>query len=211
MDIPGPSEHQGVPPRAPPVEQFTPDDIREEVQRRVRLAREQEIQRQVNLILERDRLVREEQTRLDEEARQAEQEHGEREPYLVEDPPYTPTYSPLYINFILPKYGSTRTTSYRPSVVRQTVPPVDQNATILQEIIVNQKREFDEFKQTVLTSLTGRMNHPVTHAVMPFTTRLNAVSIPVGFILPQFKQYNGTGDPQKHLKGFFGPHDNYNE
>ncbi|GAA0155742.1 hypothetical protein LIER_38143 [Lithospermum erythrorhizon] len=37
---------------------------------------------------------------------------------------------------------------------------------------------------------------------MPFTARLNAVPIPMGFILSQFTQYNGMGDQQKHLKGF---------
>ncbi|GAA0154351.1 hypothetical protein LIER_37861 [Lithospermum erythrorhizon] len=37
---------------------------------------------------------------------------------------------------------------------------------------------------------------------MPFTARLNGVHIPVGFILPQFTQYSGIRDPQKHLKDF---------
>ncbi|GAA0174610.1 hypothetical protein LIER_41749 [Lithospermum erythrorhizon] len=37
---------------------------------------------------------------------------------------------------------------------------------------------------------------------MPFTTRSNDVPTPVLFILPQFTQYSGIGDPQKHLKGF---------
>ncbi|GAA0162308.1 hypothetical protein LIER_18426 [Lithospermum erythrorhizon] len=74
MDIPGPSEKQGV----PPVEQFSQDDIRKEVQRRVQLVREQEIQRQVDIILERDKLVHEEQARLEEEAIRAEHEHRER-------------------------------------------------------------------------------------------------------------------------------------
>ncbi|GAA0142242.1 hypothetical protein LIER_03188 [Lithospermum erythrorhizon] len=37
---------------------------------------------------------------------------------------------------------------------------------------------------------------------MSFTARLNAIPMPVGFILPQFKQYNGIRDPHKHLKGF---------
>ncbi|GAA0140577.1 hypothetical protein LIER_01893 [Lithospermum erythrorhizon] len=37
---------------------------------------------------------------------------------------------------------------------------------------------------------------------MPFTTRLNTVPIPTGFILSQFTQYNRIGDPQNHLKIF---------
>ncbi|GAA0151305.1 hypothetical protein LIER_10050 [Lithospermum erythrorhizon] len=50
--------------------------------------------------------------------------------------------------------------------------------------------------------MLGRASRTIPHAVMLFTTRLNAAPIPVGLILPQFKQYNGIGDPQKHLKGF---------
>ncbi|GAA0153589.1 hypothetical protein LIER_11791 [Lithospermum erythrorhizon] len=37
---------------------------------------------------------------------------------------------------------------------------------------------------------------------MPFTDTLNAVPLPKGFILPQFTQFNGTGDPINHLQGF---------
>ncbi|GAA0141079.1 hypothetical protein LIER_02305 [Lithospermum erythrorhizon] len=37
---------------------------------------------------------------------------------------------------------------------------------------------------------------------MSFTDRLDRVSLPKGFILPQFTQYNGRGDPIKHLQGF---------
>ncbi|GAA0142181.1 hypothetical protein LIER_03138 [Lithospermum erythrorhizon] len=35
-----------------------------------------------------------------------------------------------------------------------------------------------------------------------FTDRLDGVPLPKGFILPQFTQFNGTGDPIKHLQGF---------
>ncbi|GAA0174588.1 hypothetical protein LIER_27952 [Lithospermum erythrorhizon] len=46
MDIPGPSEQQpSVPPTIPTPTQFLQEDIHEEVQRRIRLAREHEIQR----------------------------------------------------------------------------------------------------------------------------------------------------------------------
>ncbi|GAA0152186.1 hypothetical protein LIER_37442 [Lithospermum erythrorhizon] len=54
----------------------------------------------------------------------------------------------------------------------------------------------------VLASLPGRVSRAVPQAVIPFTARLNVVPIPIGFLLPQFTQYNGIGDPQKHLKGF---------
>ncbi|GAA0154164.1 hypothetical protein LIER_12227 [Lithospermum erythrorhizon] len=37
---------------------------------------------------------------------------------------------------------------------------------------------------------------------MSFTDRLDEVPLPKGFILPQFTQFNGTGDPIKHLQGF---------
>ncbi|GAA0161350.1 hypothetical protein LIER_17686 [Lithospermum erythrorhizon] len=37
---------------------------------------------------------------------------------------------------------------------------------------------------------------------MPFIERLDVVPLPKGFILPQFIQYNGTGDPIKHLQDF---------
>ncbi|GAA0150116.1 hypothetical protein LIER_09126 [Lithospermum erythrorhizon] len=103
---------------------------------------------------------------------------------------------------MLLEYGSVRTASYRPLVVHQTIPPMDANAALLQELLANQKRELDEFKQTVLASLPERVSRSVPHTVMPFTVRLNAVPIPVEFILPQFTQYGGIGDPQKHLKGF---------
>ncbi|GAA0163009.1 hypothetical protein LIER_18986 [Lithospermum erythrorhizon] len=37
---------------------------------------------------------------------------------------------------------------------------------------------------------------------MSFTDRLDGVLLPKGFILPQYTQFNGTGDPIKHLQGF---------
>ncbi|GAA0171235.1 hypothetical protein LIER_25319 [Lithospermum erythrorhizon] len=52
VDVPSPSQLR--------TKQFPIEGIREKVQRRVRLAREQEVQREVDLILEIDRLVREE-------------------------------------------------------------------------------------------------------------------------------------------------------
>ncbi|GAA0140738.1 hypothetical protein LIER_02034 [Lithospermum erythrorhizon] len=125
-----------------------------------------------------------------------------RESYTIEDPPYIPTYSLLYTDSMLPEYGDTRSHSFAPSVVQQAVPRMDPNATMLQELLGVQKKEFDKFKQTVLAFLPGRVNHVVPQAVMPFIARLNVVPIPIGFILPQFTQYNGIGDPQKHLKGF---------
>ncbi|GAA0165908.1 hypothetical protein LIER_21188 [Lithospermum erythrorhizon] len=39
---------------------------------------------------------------------------------------------------------------------------------------------------------------------MSFTDRLDGVSLPKGFTLRQFAQFNGTGDPINHLQGFFG-------
>ncbi|GAA0171867.1 hypothetical protein LIER_25803 [Lithospermum erythrorhizon] len=103
---------------------------------------------------------------------------------------------------MLQKYGDTRTHSYAPSMVQQTVPRADDNAVLVQELLAAQKREFDEFKQTVLASLPGRANRNVPQAIMPFIARLNIVPIPTGFVLPQFKQYNGIEDPHKHIKGF---------
>ncbi|GAA0185974.1 hypothetical protein LIER_33262 [Lithospermum erythrorhizon] len=132
MDMHGPSQQQlGVPPMISPIEQYSREEIREEVQRTVCLAREQEIHIQVDLILDRDRLVREERKRLDEEAAHAEHEHRKKESYRTDDPPYTPTYSPLYTNSMLPEYGSARTISYSPLVVHQTIPPADSNAALL--------------------------------------------------------------------------------
>ncbi|GAA0141062.1 hypothetical protein LIER_02293 [Lithospermum erythrorhizon] len=37
---------------------------------------------------------------------------------------------------------------------------------------------------------------------MPFMDRLDAVPLPRGFVLPQFTQFSGTGDPIKYLQGF---------
>ncbi|GAA0173109.1 hypothetical protein LIER_26794 [Lithospermum erythrorhizon] len=37
---------------------------------------------------------------------------------------------------------------------------------------------------------------------MPFTDRLDRIPLPQGFTLPQFTQFNGMGDPVKHLQGF---------
>ncbi|GAA0184392.1 hypothetical protein LIER_31680 [Lithospermum erythrorhizon] len=72
VDTPGPSQQRpSVPPLIPPSDQYPVEDIREEVQRRVHLAREREVQRQAELILERDRLVPKERDRLDEEATRA--------------------------------------------------------------------------------------------------------------------------------------------
>ncbi|GAA0171524.1 hypothetical protein LIER_41176 [Lithospermum erythrorhizon] len=107
----------------PPIDQSPMEDIREKVQRRVCLARVREIQRQVDQILERDRLVLEERDRLDEEATRVEQEQRARESYNTDNPPYTPTYNPLYTSSMLPKYGDTRTASYRPLVVHTKQSP----------------------------------------------------------------------------------------
>ncbi|GAA0163505.1 hypothetical protein LIER_19351 [Lithospermum erythrorhizon] len=62
-DISGTSQPPQV---IPPTYEFPMEDIREEVQRRVHIARQQEIQRQVDQILKRDRLVRENRDRLAE-------------------------------------------------------------------------------------------------------------------------------------------------
>ncbi|GAA0144926.1 hypothetical protein LIER_05243 [Lithospermum erythrorhizon] len=35
-----------------------------------------------------------------------------------------------------------------------------------------------------------------------FTDRLDTVPLPKGFVLPQFTQFGGSGDPIKHLQGF---------
>ncbi|GAA0140576.1 hypothetical protein LIER_01892 [Lithospermum erythrorhizon] len=100
-------------------------DICDEVQRRVHFAREQEIQRQVDQILARDRLLRENKDRLAKEAIRIEEAYVPRESYTTDDPPYTLTYSPLY----------TRSHSFAPSIVQQTMPRVDSNAAILQELL----------------------------------------------------------------------------
>ncbi|GAA0153956.1 hypothetical protein LIER_12070 [Lithospermum erythrorhizon] len=96
--MPRPSQQPpGVTPMIPPIEQCLREDIPEEVQRRVILAREQSSI---------DRLVHEEQERLDEEASRTDREHRDRESYRTDYLPYTPTYSPLYTKSMLPKYGS---------------------------------------------------------------------------------------------------------
>ncbi|GAA0161318.1 hypothetical protein LIER_17661 [Lithospermum erythrorhizon] len=82
------------------------------------------------------------------------------------------------------EYGDTRSHSFAPSIVQQKIPRVDPNAPILQELLAAQKREFDEFKHTVLASLPGRAGRVVPQAVMPFTAWLNDVPIPKRFILP---------------------------
>ncbi|GAA0163063.1 hypothetical protein LIER_19024 [Lithospermum erythrorhizon] len=120
---------------------------------------EQEVQRQVDLILERDRLVREERERLDEEAARAEHEH-----------------SLIYTNTMLPEYGSSRTASYRPSVIHKTVPPTDPNAELLQELLANQKGEFDEFKQTVLASY---QQTPLIHTLIQRSPSLPTTTPPL--------------------------------
>ncbi|GAA0142243.1 hypothetical protein LIER_03189 [Lithospermum erythrorhizon] len=140
MDVTGTSQQ---PPINTQIQEFPMEDIRDEVKRIVRLAREREIQRQVNQILERDRLVREESERLNETAAHAEEKLRRGESHYTEDPPYTPTYSPLYTSSMFPQYGDTRTASYRPSIVQQTVPPVNSNAILLQELLAVQKIEFD--------------------------------------------------------------------
>ncbi|GAA0177711.1 hypothetical protein LIER_29738 [Lithospermum erythrorhizon] len=158
VDIPGPSQPPGVQLTFTQTNENPSDDISEE------------IQRHVDLILERDRLVREEHGRLNAEVA--------RESHYTEDSPYTPIYTLLYRSSMFPQYGDSRTDSYRPSVVLQTVPQVDLNTTLLQELLANQKREFDKFKQTVLASLLGRANRSVPHTIIPFTARLNVVPIP---------------------------------
>ncbi|GAA0154988.1 hypothetical protein LIER_12820 [Lithospermum erythrorhizon] len=82
------------------------------------------------------------------------------------------------------EYGDTRSHSYGPSIVQQTIPRADPNTAMLQEILAAQKRELNEFKQTVLASLPGRANRVVPQVVMPFTARLNVLPIPTRFILP---------------------------
>ncbi|GAA0158494.1 hypothetical protein LIER_15502 [Lithospermum erythrorhizon] len=167
-DIPGTLQPPQV---IPPTYKFPMEGIREEVQRRVHIARQQEIQRPIDQILERDRLVHENRDRLAEAAARAEEAYVPRKSYTTEDSPYTPTYSSLYTNSMLLEYGDTRSHYFVPSIVQQTVPRIDPNAVMLQELLAAQKREFVESKQTVLASLSGRENRAIPQAVMPFTTR----------------------------------------
>ncbi|GAA0142684.1 hypothetical protein LIER_03524 [Lithospermum erythrorhizon] len=55
-----------------------------------------------------DRLVNENRDRLAKEAVRAEEAYVNHESYTTDDPPYTPTYSPLYTNSMFPEYGDTR-------------------------------------------------------------------------------------------------------
>ncbi|GAA0143194.1 hypothetical protein LIER_03936 [Lithospermum erythrorhizon] len=59
---------------------------------------------------------------------------------------------------MLLEYGDTRSHSFAPSIMQQTVPRIDLNAAVLQELLAAQTREFDEFKQAMLASLQGRAN-----------------------------------------------------
>ncbi|GAA0149210.1 hypothetical protein LIER_36884 [Lithospermum erythrorhizon] len=140
--------------------------------------------------MEKDRLVCKYQDRLVEEATPVKKAYIPRKSYTTDDPPYTPIYSPLYTNSMFPEYGDTRSHSFAPSIVQQTVHRVDPTTAMLQELLTAQKREFVELKQTVMAFLSGRANRDVPQAVMPFTARLNVVPIPTWFILPQFNSYN---------------------
>ncbi|GAA0145151.1 hypothetical protein LIER_05406 [Lithospermum erythrorhizon] len=125
-DIPGTSQ---PPPIIPPTYEFPLVDIREEVKRQVHIARQQEIQ-QVDQILERDRLVRENRDRLIEDSALVEKAYVPRESYTTKDPPYSPTYSLLYTNSLLPEYGDTRSHSFAPSIMQQIVPRMDPNVVM---------------------------------------------------------------------------------
>ncbi|GAA0153493.1 hypothetical protein LIER_11716 [Lithospermum erythrorhizon] len=67
---------------------------------------------------------------------------------------------------MFPEYGITRSHSFAPSIVQQTVPRIDPNAAMLQELLAAQKREFDEFKQTVLASLPNRANRAIPQTII---------------------------------------------
>ncbi|GAA0170374.1 hypothetical protein LIER_24650 [Lithospermum erythrorhizon] len=123
------------PPIVLPTDEIPIGDILDEVQTRVYLTREQEIQRQVDQILERDRLVHEYKDRLTEKAFGVEEAYVPHESYTIDDPPYTPMYNPLYTNFMFPEYGDIRSHSYAPSIVQQTLPRVDPNVVMLQELL----------------------------------------------------------------------------
>ncbi|GAA0150546.1 hypothetical protein LIER_09469 [Lithospermum erythrorhizon] len=100
---------------------------------------------------------------------------------------------------MLLEYGSARTASYRPSVVHQTAPPVEPSVALLQELLANQKREFDEFKQTgagLLTRKSESFCGSCGYAIHR-PTQWSAYTREV-----HFTQYSSIGDPQKHLKGF---------
>ncbi|GAA0172926.1 hypothetical protein LIER_26653 [Lithospermum erythrorhizon] len=51
---------------------------------------------------------------------------------------------------MFPEYWDTRSHSYAPSIVQQTVPRVDPNAALLQELLAAHKRELS-YLDTLLT------------------------------------------------------------
>ncbi|GAA0147188.1 hypothetical protein LIER_36471 [Lithospermum erythrorhizon] len=87
------------------------------------------------------------------------------------------------------------TTPAIPSVVPAAPRAIDPATERLQ-------KELVDIKQMMKALIPATSTRRECKTQMPFPERLDAVPLPKGFILPQFTQYNGTGDPIKHLQGF---------
>ncbi|GAA0161974.1 hypothetical protein LIER_18169 [Lithospermum erythrorhizon] len=64
------------------------------------------------------------------------------------------------------------------------------------------QQELADIKEMMKAFMPAVIQKRECKTKMPFTDRLDGIPLPQGFTLPQFTQFNGTGDPVKHLQGF---------
>ncbi|GAA0139164.1 hypothetical protein LIER_00767 [Lithospermum erythrorhizon] len=80
--------------------------------------------------------------------------------------------------------------------------PSQLPATQVDPVTQRLQQELVDIKEMMKALIPTATQRKECKTKMPFTDRLNAIPLPKGFILPQFTQFNGTGDPIKHLQGF---------
>ncbi|GAA0152325.1 hypothetical protein LIER_10836 [Lithospermum erythrorhizon] len=78
------------------------------------------------------------------------------------------------------------------------VVPATQSDDAMQKL----QNELEDMKEMIKALMPITASKRECKTKMPFTERLDVVPLPKGFVLPQFTQFGGTGDPIKHLQGF---------
>ncbi|GAA0169558.1 hypothetical protein LIER_24012 [Lithospermum erythrorhizon] len=68
--------------------------------------------------------------------------------------------------------------------------------------LLKNSKELEDIKQMMKSLIPTTTSRRECKTKRPFTDRSDVVPLPGGFVLPQFTQFSGAGDPIKHLQGF---------
>ncbi|GAA0143875.1 hypothetical protein LIER_04455 [Lithospermum erythrorhizon] len=69
-------------------------------------------------------------------------------------------------------------------------------------IVAAMQQQLDTLKKFIATAFPASITPVAPTTKMPFSDRLDAFQLPLGFKLPQLELYDSTGDPIKYLQGY---------